>query len=290
MVTIGVQTMRNNFLKTNPTTILPKFKSTQKLKERLKDISLFFQNENIIKKIGEPPETNHIKKIEEYWNKHKKLVKKGFGKEELISKLEDYQDIELIIKKVHNIYKEKPRYAGMYAHKYIAYNPFVAYQHYFDREYEEPQENQKIKLTEDTIKFSPDLLAVEGLYEFKLTTAPKLAEKLKEALIQLYLYDFIFRIKYKQLGRHENPLFIEIYCVDLDVIYQFGSLFPDNFMIEVNTDVLKNVFKVNKFSQLDKINYIIDDIYNNLIPATIENDWKILKIHKYRDVNAKKVK
>ena len=205
--------------------------------------------------IKNPTGGDNLKKIKSWESCFDKLKKKGLGREKLVNKLPDFKHPETIPQKVVELYNKNTAEAGIYAQKYLGYTPFVDYYNLYEREVEEPFEEFTIPQTGDIISFQYDLLSIDALYEFKLTKQENITKRLREALIQIYIYDFLLRMKNNIL--HYYPLIIEICAIDKQIIYRYGSIFSKD-VFNVDKDVLKSIFKTNNFSNLDLLSRIID--------------------------------
>lgn len=278
------------FLDTNPQIELPKKDEIMPIKERLKQICKHFQDEKILdilplpdpKKFSDRPQ--QLKKILDSWEKHhKELLKRGIGREILVEQLLDYKRPEKIIKEIERLHMINPKKAGEYAHKYIGLNPLTAWQ---SKKVSELTETVIIPETKHRISYRYDsLLDLYGVYEFKITTKKNLDARLREALIQSYLYDFILKLKFKEETGEEidhTPILIEIYLVDTKEILRFGLsnknlIFPDK-------EILKRLFRVNQFENMDVIEKLIEQLYTLQIYSTPESKranqryWKFLDL------------
>ncbi|MBU4245856.1 MAG: hypothetical protein ABIF85_00065 [Nanoarchaeota archaeon] len=282
MIEKDVSKLVECFLKTNPKLSLPKRDRIERVEERIYFICQSFQDDAISRILSLPKKQNP-EKVRKWIMEHKRFMKKGIGIEKLIKNLPDFKNPEKISEIIDVIYGSNPIKgpieAGNYAQKYISFTPFVNFHKSFKRKISEPGEHVKIPQTGDIIHYQYDLLSTEAIYEFKLTTSKNIEKTLRKALIQLYLYDFLYRMKSSK--RQFKTLLIEIYLVDKREIWRYGKLFEND--ISVDKDVLKQIFKVNEFSNLDVLNRIIDDIYDSIEPCLQEDVDRELKYLKKRD-------
>jgi hypothetical protein len=216
-------------------------------------------------------EEEKIKTLLKWQEDFERAKEKKLGRKRLVEKLPDYRTEEKILQKIKDKYSESPAEAGNYAEQYISSTPFITYYGLKKRPLEEINESVRIGTTNNIVHWRFDSFAFDaGIYEFKLTKN-NLQRSLEKATLQIFLYDFLWRLKYNK--RHHNPMIIEICIIDDEKINRYGGLpwLTDKEYFVVDKDVLKAIFRENHFDDLEKIYSMIDEIYDHL-EVTIEED------------------
>ena len=72
------------------------------------------------------------------------------------------------------------------------------------------------------IRYQIDCVDLDALIEFKLTTNKNHQKVLRKALVQIFLYDFLLRIKYNINTYH--AIIVEILNLNENKIYRYGGL------------------------------------------------------------------
>jgi len=286
---ISVTTLLRNYFKKNKKcdfNIIPILKVS--FKKRIEQILRYHQNDFICNKIGYIPQktdlsdNDFIFAIKDYNKKYYRELYLGTGREKLESKILEFRTPMEIPNQIIQKYKENPKTAGNYAQRLIAINPSTSVPFSLGFKSEENNYFITIPNTNIRISFRCDLEDIqEGLYEFKLTKNGAFKLKLKEAICQLYLYDFLYRLKFNIKSFH--GLRIEIALVDIKKIYiydlfekKIGKYFFSMDLKEVNSfcqlnivPKLKEIFFANlSQNEFLTISNIIDKIYCNIETAS----------------------
>jgi hypothetical protein len=225
--------------------------------------------------------------LEWHVRKHEALVREGEGRQPLVSRFPEYANPDQIPVKLKELYRRDPREAGRFAERYIGINPATSVFPYYDfPDQEEFLQDVALPGTTITIRGQADLEDIDGgFYEFKLTNKQRHECTLRRALVQLYLYDFLYRLRFGI--DHYKGMIIDLCIIDDEMIYryypaeQFGERLVDyqRYCKEIVKPTLKAVFSTCTPQDAEKIGILLDEVYDAIRPALMEDHNQTIARH-----------